>query len=246
MINDRHDRMMDQTIRRLEHLEDILNKGFKELKNEAGDLKKRVSNLQGDVNEVKKRENRIIELIKGMDGIVQNLEKQIGENSCKCQQSAAEQSASEAESDHRHRSEATSYTSHRRSESAHPTGGQSEPNQHCRSGASRTFNGARVSGASSTRDRSNTVNSQQQPTSRMSAEKSNNKEYFAELGAARGPLPDIRDHPAFADRQQEHGQAFGYGGLSQNGMPIALTGLPYETPSLSDGRWYQQAYGQHN
>jgi len=246
MVIDRHDRMMDETIRRVENLEEILNKGFKELKNEAVDLKRHISNLQGDVNEVKKRENRTIELIKGMDGKLQDLKKHIEENSCKCHQSATEQSGSEPESDRRHRSEATSHASHRRTESAHPTVGQGESNQHSRSGAGRTSNSARVSGTSSKRDRSNTVNSQQQPTSRMSDERSNKREYFAELGAARGPIPDIRDHPAFADRQHVHEQAYGYGGLGPNGMSSVLDRLPYENPNLSDGRWYQQAYGQHN
>ena len=243
IIIDRHDQMMDQTIRRLENLEDTLNKGFRELKNEIVDLKKHISNLQGDLDEVKKRENRTIELIKGLDGKLQGLEKHTEEHSCKCQQSAAELSTSEPESDRLHRLEARSHASHRRMESAHPTVGQREPSQHRRSGASRTSNSAHVSGASSRRDRSNTSNSQQQPTSSMGDERSNRREIFAELGAARGPVPDIRDHPAFADMQHVQGRAFGYDGLDQNGMPLVLTGLPYENPNLSDGRWYQQAYG---
>lgn len=243
MIVDKHDRMMDQTIRRLENLEDLISKDFRELNSEVVDLKKHITNLQGDVNEVKKRENRTVELIKGTDVKLQSLVKHVEENSCKCQQRTAEHSASESGNDRRHRSEATSYTSHRRTESAHPTVGQSESSQDHRSGASRTSNSVRLSGASSRRDRSNTMNSQQ-PAGKMSDERSNRKEFFAELSTARGPVPDIRDHPAFADRQ--HPQAYGYSGLGHNVVPMVLNGLPYENPNLSDGKWYQQAYGQHN
>lgn len=243
-ITDRDDRVIDQTIRRLDGLEDKLSSGFRDLKNDILDLNRQMRNLQEDVNEVKKRETDSVELVKSMDDKMQRLEKDFSEHACKCQQGAAEQS--EHESDRRHRSETTAHAVPRRTESAHPTIGQNEPSHPYRSSAGRASNSARMSGASSRRDRSNTVSSQQQASSRLSDERSNRREYFAELGAARGPVPDIREHPAFAEMQPAQGQGYGYSGLDHNHIPKLVAGLPYENPNLSDGRWYQQAYGQHN
>lgn len=246
MMTDKHDRIMDQTIRRLENLEDTLSTVFRDLKSEFGDLKKHLSELQMGTDDVMKRGKGTVETITAVHDRLIALEKHVEDLACKCQHSSTEQNTSEPESGRHRRSKTTSNASHRRTESAHPFIGQTESRQHYQTGVSRTSSNARASGASSRRNRSNTVNSQQQPTSRMSDERSNRREHFAELGAARGPVPDLRDHPAFADRQHVQQQAFGYGGLHQDGMPMVLNGLPYENPSLSDGRWYQQAYGQHN
>ena len=244
LITDKHDQITDQTIRRLENVEHALHKGFKDLKSEARDIRNHVGNLQGDVRDVKKRYDSTMDSITGLDTKLQALERHIEAHACKCQLSVAEQSVSEPESDRVHRSAATSQTSYRRTESAHPTLGKVEFYRQHRNGASRTSNNVRVSGTSSRRDRSETLNSQQS-ASGTSDERSNRKEYFADLGAARGPVPDLRDHPAFADTPLAQGHTYGYG-LDHTGISGALNGLPYENPSLSDGRWYQQAYGQHN
>ena len=74
----------------------------------------------------------------------------------------------------------------------------------------------------------------------MSAERSVRREYFAELGAARGAVPDLRNHPAYAGTLQ--GQGLGNG---KNEMPAPPNVLPFRNPSLGVGEWYQKAYGQH-
>ena len=243
LITDKHDRVIDQTIRRLENVEEALNKGFRTLKSDIRDIRKSVGNLQTDVKDIKTQHSCTAEIVQGIDAKLQALEKQLEEHACKCYRNPIEQSGSEPESDRPSRSEALSRTSHRRTESAHPTVGQAEATQPYHTGAGRPTNSARMSGASSRRDRSNTATSQP-PPGRMSDERSNRREYFSELGAARGPVPDLRDHPAFADSQKVPEQHYGYA-HSQPGMPVAMSGFPYENPSLSDGRWYQQAYGQH-
>ena len=243
LITDKHDRVIDQTIRRLENVEEALNKGFRNLRNDIRDIRKYVGNLQTDLKDIKTQHSDNAEIVQGLDAKFQALEKQIEEHACKCYRSPVEQTGSEPESDRPGRSETLSRTSHRRTESAHPTVGQVEATQSYPGGASRTNNSGRISGASSRRDRSNTVTSQP-PPGRMSDERSNRREYFAELGAARGPMPDLRDHPAFADSQQAPEQHYGYA-HSQSSLPVSMSGFPYENPSLSDGRWYQQAYGQH-
>ena len=244
LIIEKHDRIMDQMIRRIENMEDALDRGIKELKSEAVDLRKQIHHVQGDVRDIKKKSDRNVESIKGFDAKLEGLEKNIEEHACKCQHSTMEHSPSEPDSErhHYHRSESASQTSHRRTESAHATVGQGETQQGYRSGASRTSNGARVSRSGSKRNRSNTINSQP-AASRTSDERGNRREYFTELGAARGPVPDLRDHPAFAESQQVQPQVYGYE-HPQNHSSTILDGLPYQNPSLSDGKWYQQAYGQ--
>lgn len=235
LITDKHDRIMDQTIRRLENLEETVSKGFRNLKADFKDIRKDIGNLKGEFKDVVKSGDRVQELFKGLDGKLEALEKGAEEYRCKCQLVVAERSPSEPESERQQRT-----TSHRRTESAHGALCQGEQRQQYRSGASRSSTGARHSGNSNRAHRSNTVNNRF--GNGMSDDSDTRREYFAELGAARGPIPDLKDHPAYSGMQREQGQVYGH---DQNGMPSILNGLPFEHPTLSDGRWYQQAYGQN-
>lgn len=234
LITDKHDKIMDQTIRRLETLEETVSKGFRNLKADFKDIRKDIGSLKGECKDGEMSSDRVQELFKGLDGKLEALEKGVKEHSCKCQLVAAERSPSEPESKRQQE-----LLSHRRTEGAQDALGQGEQRQQYRSGASRSSTSARHSGNSNSAHRSNTVNSQ--TSNRASDRIDTRREYFAELGAARGPMPDLRDHPAYSSLQQDQSQTYGH---EQNGMPSVLNGLPYEHPSLSDGRWYQQAYGQ--
>lgn len=235
LITDKHDKIMDQTIRRLENLEEMVSKGFRNLKADFKDIRKDISSLEGEFKEVVKSSDKVEDLCKGLDGKLEALEKGVEEHGCKCHLAITERSPSESKSESQQRA-----TSHRRTESAHGSLGQGEQRQQHRSGASRSSTSARHSGNSNRVHRSNTVNSQL--GNRTSDERDTRREYFAELGAARGPMPELRDHPAYSGLQQGQGQMYGH---DQNGMPAVLNGLPFQHPSLSDGRWYQQAYGQN-
>ena len=232
LITDKHDRVMDQTIRRLENLEELISRELRSLRGEVKDIKKQVSNLKEGLKDTSRSNDGTKDLLKGLEGKFEALEKHVQEHGCKCQHVVAEQSLSEPESDRQRRNK-----SHRRTESAHGALGQGEQREQYRSSASRSSNSGRQSGNSSRRHRSNTLSGQ--PGSGASDEK---REYFTELGQARGPVPDIKDHPAYAGVHQGTGQVYGH---DQSRMPTVLNGLPYENPSLSDGRWYQQAYGHH-
>ncbi len=235
LITDKHDRAMDQMLRRLENLEDTVGKGLKNVKNEVKDVRRDVSTLRGDVKNVVKGNERITELIEGLEGKLRILNSHVEETACKCQSGAIGHSPSETDSDRRRRD-----TSHRRTESAHGALGHSEQRKQHQGTASRPTNGARQSGTSSRGYRSRTNTLSGQPADRVSDER--RREYFAELGAIKGPVPDLREHPAYAGLPQD--QARGHS-QDQNGI---ANGSPYEnpSPSLSDGRWYQQAYGQNH
>lgn len=224
---------MDQMLRRLENLEDTVSKVFRNLKSEVKDIKKDVGNLHGDLTTVVEGNKKIAGLIEGLNGKIQTLDSHVEEHACKCQLSATDNSTSETDSDRQRREK-----SHRRAESAQGRLSYSEQRKQHQRGVSRHTNGARESATSSRgrRSRSNTLSGQH--ASRMSDER--RREYFAELGAIKGPVPDLREHPAYVGLQQGH--ACGYG-QDQNGM-VNNSQSANPSPSLSDGRWYQQAYGQ--
>lgn len=234
LVTDKHDKVMDQTIRRLENLEETVSKGFRSLKADLKDIRKDVGDLQEESKDTLKSSDNIQDLFKGLDGKLEALEKGVIEHSCKCQLAVATRSPSEPENECQQK-----VASHRRAESAHGAFEQGEQRPQYRSGASRSSNSARQSGKSEKVHRSNTVNSQ--INNRTNLEMDTRREYFAELGAARGPMPDLRDHPAYSGIQQGQDETYGH---DENGIPSILNGLPFKHPSLSDGGWYQQAYGQ--
>ena len=238
LITDKHDRMMDQTIRRSENLEDMMNKGFRCIRADIKDVRKDFGNLKKETKEIVKSSNGTGELIRQLEGKLEAIDKSVEKYGREIQHSIsiAEQSTSEPESDRQQRAK-----SRRRTESAHGALGSGDHHHQYRSGASRSSNSVRHSGNSGRAHRPNTPSGQ--IGSRMSDERSTRREYFTELGAAIGPMPDLRDHPAFAASQPvQLPQDYGHG---QPGMPVALNGGTYENQSLGDGRWYQQAYG-HN
>ena len=235
LITDKHDRIMDHTIRRLENVEVAVSKGFRNLKADFKDIKKDIGSLKGEVKIVVESSDRTQDFLRTLNAKLEALGKSIEEHSCKCQLTASEPSPHMPV---RERQKGAS--SHRRTESAHGALGQGEHRHQYQSGASRSSNSARHSGTSNRARRPNTLKNQ--PGGGTSDEAELRREYFAELGAARGPMPDLRDHPAFSGVHQAQGQTHSY---DQNAMPSILNDLPYEHPSLSDGRWYQQAYGQN-
>ena len=234
LITDKHDRIMDQTIRRLDHIEEVVSKGFRNFKNELKDIKRDIGSLKGELKDVVASSERSQGIFRRVEAKLEALEEGVKEYSCKCQLAATEPSPHMSD-----RERQKGAASHRRTESAHGALGQGEHRQGYQSGASRSSNSARQSANSNRAHRSNTLKSQ--PSNGMSEEMDSRREYFAELGAARGPKPDLRDHPAFSGMHQAQSQIYSH---DQNGMPSTLNDLPYEPPSLSNGRWYQQAYGQ--
>ena len=232
LISDKHDRMMDQTLHRLENLEDTVSKGFRVVKGEIKDVRKEFGKLQGRLIDESKSGDHIVGIVKRLEGKLDAFQTRVEEHAAEVKHTIAEQSTIELDRQQR-------FISHRRTESAHGALEQGEQRQQYQSGASGSSNSARQSETSSRRNRSNTTASQHAGC--MSDERSTRKEIYAEAGGPREAVPDLRDHPAFAGTYRGQNQALQH---SQTGLPNSMHSLPFETPSLSDGRWYQQAYGQ--
>lgn len=234
LITDKHDRTLDLTIRRIETIEDNLSKGFNRLKIEMKNTKGDIKLLRGAIDDVAKADSTLKEMVQGLEGNLGGLERCIEEHACNCQQLLSGLSTSDPESDRQQRP-----ISNRRTESANGALGYSDQRQQYPSGTSRSSNSTRQSGASVRRNRSNTQDGRS--TKRASDERSM-REFFAELGTAKGPVPDLRNHPAYAEGQERRSQVHGQDKSGTSRMlPVPL---PYAPQPLGDGGWYHQAYGQ--
>ena len=230
LVTDKHDRIMDQIIRRLENLEEVVGKGQKSGKGDIKEIKKDISILKAAMKDSVKGSDAVKDLTKKLGEKIGKLEKKIEDCGSKCQHTSPNTIGSELE---RPRVQQAA-SAHRRAESAHAPENpvQRQPYQ---SGASHSSSGRHQSDNSS-RVRSNTMSGGGQG----SGPGSSRREYFEYLGAARSPAPDLRDHPAFSGVQQGYSQTY-----DANGVPVGLgvsDAAPFQPTSLSDG-WYQRVYG---
>ncbi|KAL9100164.1 MAG: hypothetical protein Q9163_004429 [Psora crenata] len=234
LVTDKHDRVLDQVIRRLEDVEDRLGKGFKQMKSDIKGVNSELGKVKTAVHGFNAGQEGLKELLNGLEKKLGGLEQCIEEHKCQCQQIMTNQATSD-EGDRQPRS-----TTHRRTESAHGALGTSQDRERQQNGGSRTSSKVRISNTSSRGHRTSTANSQ--TSARVSDNRGGaRREYFAELGAARGPVPDIREHPAYAGVPQPPSQMY-----DQNGMPIGMAytaPVTYGSQQLGDGGWYHQAYG---
>ena len=240
-ITEKCDRTTDRVLTRIDKFELGLKKGFRDIRNLFRDLKTTASDTHAVADsiqgEARQHYDGIMNAIASIETKVQAVEK-------KCVECI---NTIEQERERQHRSETTSPTPRRRTESAHPTFGQGESRGQNQGETSRLMNRAEASGTSSQRDQSN-ASSAQQSVGGMSRQGSHRRQFFAEMGANMGSQPDLRDHPAYANNnqnegQQAHGQGEGHG-REEEGDPVILRQLPFHAPSLTNGRWYEQAYGR--
>ncbi|KAL9129025.1 MAG: hypothetical protein Q9217_002427 [Psora testacea] len=225
LVTDKHDRMLDHVIRRLEDLEDGLGKSFKHIKSNIKGLNSEVGRVKATIHSFNAGHEGIKGLMHGLEGKLGVLEQQIEENKRQCQQIMKALTIN-VEGDRQSRS-----STHRRTESAHGILDTSRDRHKEQNGMSRASSKARISNTSSRGHRSNTVNSQ--TNGRVSDDRGSKREYFADLGAARGPVPDIREHPAYSGVPLPPSQMY-----DQNGVPIGMAStasVPYGAQQLGDG-----------
>ncbi|KAL9639644.1 MAG: hypothetical protein Q9164_000800 [Protoblastenia rupestris] len=233
LVTDKHDRVRDQVIRRIEDLEDGFGKNFRQIKSDLKGINSEVGRVKAAIHNFSAGNESIKELVLDLQGKLITLEQHVEENKRHCQQIITNQIV-QFEDDRQPRS-----STHGRTESAHGALDVSQDRHMLRDGASRTSSKARTSNKSSRGHRSNTVSS---PTNgRVSEDRGARRDYLTDLAAVRGPVPDIREHPAYAGIPQPPSQMY-----DQNGVPIGLAytaQVPYGAQQLGDGGWYQQAYG---
>ena len=232
LVTDKHDRVLDQVLRRVDNLEDVIGRNLKNVKSEIKGMNHEMGRMKLAINSFSKGNEDVKELMQSLNKQLGSLETQVNESQRLCQQVVTTQTTCSSESERQPRSLA-----HRRTESAHGAFSTSQDRRSQPNGGSRAASKMRTSKASNRSHRSNTVSSQ--PTNGANEERGAKREYHPDTGAVRGSVPDIRDHPAYAGIPQPATQMY-----DQNGIPIGLAyGVPYGTQQFGDGGWYHQAYG---
>ena len=235
LITDKHDRVMDQMLRRVDNIEDTLSKNNKNLKSEVKTLSSEVGRIKLAMSSLSNCNENVKTLMQNFQDKFELFEKRLGEIQGLCQQLITAQAITDSGSGRR-----TQASGHHRAESAHGSLGISRDHQQQRSGESRAASRVRTSKGSSRSHRSNTVSSQ--PASQINDSQGVRREYYTEARAGRSLAPDLRNHPAYAGIPQPATHMY-----DQHGVPIeiAYSGAPYSMQNLGDGGWYQQAYGSN-
>ena len=239
-IADRHDRVLDRVLLRIDNFEEKISRELKGLKVEFNSLRKEIGKLRASVSETTHGHDSILKELQTLSGKINDLEKHTAQVKCKDHIRFIDQSNSGSNADRPQR-----HFKHRRTESAHGSlGGPLAYDDQClpshqKNGtaplaASRSSSKIRQSGHSNgsrtegLRSRAGTGSSQQESGVRRAV--------FAELGM-RGEnktVPDVRDHPAY--RQQDS--------YVEKREAMAETGGFSGEASLGEGGWYHQAYGK--
>lgn len=237
LVADKHDRGLDQIVRRIENLDHDFNRGFKNIRFEIQNFKKDVGNLQDSFRDIRKSSDDIMKLIGGLEEKLEGIEKKrISEQSCTCQSLHNEQRSSQQNNDRQQYRLAT----HRRTESAHGALGHGEQRPQYHGAASRSSSKGRPSETTGRCHRSSTLSSQ--IGIGVSDAEGSSKEDNVEHRSTKNHMPDLRDHPAYAHHHRGAGLVY-----DSDGLPLGLAvsnGIPYASQTLVNGGWYQQAYGQ--
>ncbi|KAL9032985.1 MAG: hypothetical protein Q9214_007725, partial [Letrouitia sp. 1 TL-2023] len=220
MTTENTDKIMDQVVRRLEDMQDTFQKALKAVKGDIREVKRDVGHAMADIQKMRQGVEGNNKVIQAREEKLSGLETKLEDVALRCQQFSLKAEFARNETHYQTPRQMSPQKSPQRSpkrrsgidHAAFVCNGQ---RQQIRSGTTHSSDGARQSANSSQGRQSDTAG--KNAARRISDERSARREYFAELGAARGPMPDLRDHPAFAAPQQD-------------------------LPSYSD-TWYHRAYG---
>ena len=227
LVTDKDDHLLDQILTRLDNLEDVVRRGFKDIRND-------MKTIKGDIGEVKVQNADA--LFKGLQRVeikIATLETHI----------ERWQSPATREEDAEDPCSGEQARSGRLGRGIGSAQGQGPP----RRGEERAPLPASFSRSSSKAPtdrsirskghRSNTSTSQ--PDLGYGIERAASRAGFLVDGSHLGPPPDLRDHPAFA----------GMRGGSQTSIPKLPEGAgemftSHGGPSFDESAWYHRAYGK--
>ena len=259
LVNDKHDQTADRLLTRLEDQERKTEKALKNLKGEIQEIKQYTETMKVDSKDLQKTSGELHDSLKGMTGItgavegklsnmlsklnvmdqsLTDLDARVREVGSMCDRSAGQMMRQSVNPEYPQQHDEESPT---RSQSTYPSPALPSQRQQYQSGASRSSGGGRQGSINSRGRRPTTANGGVGIQS--GDDRSSRRAHYAEIGAHMGEAPDLRQHPAFASRQQ------GYG-CDADGLVhgVGSDGSLYQIQSLSGygpNGWYQQAYGQH-
>lgn len=228
LLTDKTDRILDQLVRRLEALEEKVEKGTKDLESKVRDVRKECAILSQDNKALLKEFEKMKNSMKGLDLKADFMRGKIEESQCldRCCQGkppSGEPQNPDLQQAAPKRSPET--------KTAFESSGQNQQRK------------APASDTTSHRTQGSTQGHRSSQTSSGRAERSSNEEILAQINRADRQPPDLRDHPAYTGGQSEHPLIFSETPSDDSGTAVTSTPPLFHTPSFRDGGWYKQAYG---
>lgn len=219
-FSDKTDRILDQLIRRLENLENKVEKDMKIAESQVTKVKAECANLSQEHRAILKELDLMRNCVRGLDLKLELIGGNIEENRCRdhCRQ------GSPGDSESQNPGCAQAVPRRSQDEIGHESSGNDQPSQ------------AQTSFQFSQSHRSSPLG-----TGRSAG---SNKSVLAQTEGINRQRPDLKNHPAFTSRQSTNSSAISETTSEESGFVIKNMLPLFQTPSFRDGGWYKQAYGQ--
>lgn len=217
---DKTDRILDQLVRRLEGLENKVEKDMKNVESKVTEVKAECANLGQENRAILKELDVMRDSMRGLDLKLELMSGNLEENRCKdhCRQGTL----SGSEPQNLDRAQAVprrSQDSVARDSPGSDQQRQAQTSVHSSQGhRSSPFVAGRAVGS--------------------------NKNILAQTEGMDHQPPDLKDHPAFASGQSNHPLTCSEPPSEESGSVVKGMLPLFQTPSFRDGGWYKQAYGQ--
>lgn len=217
LSTDHADRTVDKLVRRIDDLQETVEKGFKGLRSEVKEVRKEMVSMRQELAVRPRASVSLKDSISSLDEKLGHLDQKFDTLESHYQRVAAELAGSERDATSSVYSQSKE-SPRRRSESAHTSASfRPEPRQPDLSGAAYSSSSSAHRSVTSSRGRRSNTTSSDERDMRSGA------------ASAQMQIPDIRDHPAYRGVAEAHG-------LNNPNTPF------FQAPSFSN--WYQRAYGR--
>ena len=235
-ITDKHDRVLDRVLIRIDNVEERLSKDVKGIKSEMNSVRKELDKMRASAVQNPTGYETIIDALQTFDGKLDALEGHVDQIKCKGHIQFADPNIGETNGQ-RHRHQPPPHhirSAHGSVDGSSSSGDRLYRLQHrnetvassrspSRSRHSGNSNGSELKGP---RSRAASVSGWQADEARMEVDR----------GMGRGKMggPDLRDHPAYQQQKD----------VGRMDRSLTLEGETLPKQALSEEGWYQQAYGR--
>lgn len=233
LMTDKHDRLLDHILRRLDDMDDRLEKAFKGTRDEIRDVSNDLARVKGALNNFSQNHEDVKEAMQGMEAKIETLRKfhgqDVGDLRLSVPVPTGDDSASEGQ---------PQLCQQPRTESNIGAVGADKKGSPFKRRHSRKTSKARSNKTSQQNPAPNSNGGQSAKAINEAVTVA--QAYPPDFGVLRGPAPDIRGHPAYAGPFATAPQMY-----EQHGVPIAkhAEGPSYPSQRIDSGNWYQKAYG---
>lgn len=226
LITDKHDRLLDHVLRRLDDVDDRLEKAFKGTRGDIRDVSNELARVKGALNTFSQNHEDVKEAMQGIEAKVGTLRTFHDQNLGDLRLSSGGDEKGDGQ------------PQQPRPDTNDGAVGADKKGSPFRRRHSRKTSKARSNKTGQPNQPPNATGGQ--PANAINEAVAVAEAYPPDFGVHRGPAPDIRGHPAYSGPFAAAPQMY-----EQHGVPIAkFTERPsYPTQRIDSGNWYQKAYG---